>query len=180
VRAARLASEHDLEVRHTLFPLHPETPAQGLTLEALFGGRMDVNEAQAQMRTRMEAEGLPYGVRTHTYNSRRAQELSKWAEAQGHPLHDALYRAYFVDGINLADPQALVVIAEQAGLAGTEARRALEGGAWAAAVDRDWQRAREFGVTGVPTFVVGQRGVVGAQPYEVLEQLVVEGRRNTV
>jgi predicted DsbA family dithiol-disulfide isomerase len=28
-------------------------------------------------------------------------------------------------------------------------------------------------VTGVPTFVVQGRGVVGAQPYEILERLVV-------
>ncbi len=41
-------------------------------------------------------------------------------------------------------------------------------------VDRDWARAAELGVTGVPTFLVGDRGVVGAQPYEALEQLVTE------
>ena len=41
-----------------------------------------------------------------------------------------------------------------------------------AAIDADWQRSREFGITGVPTFVADGRGVVGAQPYETLEQLV--------
>ena len=42
------------------------------------------------------------------------------------------------------------------------------------AVDADWKLSREYGITGVPTFVVGRQGVVGAQPYEVLEQLVKE------
>jgi predicted DsbA family dithiol-disulfide isomerase len=41
------------------------------------------------------------------------------------------------------------------------------------AVDADWQRSRAFGITGVPTFVANGRGVVGAQPYEVLERLLV-------
>ena len=41
-----------------------------------------------------------------------------------------------------------------------------------AAVDADWARSRALGVTGVPTFVVGRKAVVGAQPYEVLEELV--------
>ena len=32
-----------------------------------------------------------------------------------------------------------------------------------------------MGVTGVPTFVFGKRGVVEAQPYEALEELVIQG-----
>ena len=35
----------------------------------------------------------------------------------------------------------------------------------------DWAKSHEYGVTGVPTFVAGGYGVVGAQPYEVLEAL---------
>ena len=41
-----------------------------------------------------------------------------------------------------------------------------------AAVDEDWKLSRQIGVTGVPTFVAGRYGVVGAQPYEALEELV--------
>jgi predicted DsbA family dithiol-disulfide isomerase len=48
----------------------------------------------------------------------------------------------------------------------------LEKRTFKAAVDADWKLARQYGITGVPTFVVGRHGVVGAQPYEVLEQLV--------
>jgi predicted DsbA family dithiol-disulfide isomerase len=40
------------------------------------------------------------------------------------------------------------------------------------AIDADWAKSAQYGVTGVPTFVAGGYGVVGAQPYEVLEQLV--------
>ena len=40
------------------------------------------------------------------------------------------------------------------------------------AVDADWRLSRQYGITGVPTFVAGRRSVVGAQPYEALEQLV--------
>ena len=40
------------------------------------------------------------------------------------------------------------------------------------AVDVDWAKSHQYGVTGVPTFVADRYGVVGAQPYEVLEQLV--------
>ena len=40
------------------------------------------------------------------------------------------------------------------------------------AVDADWALSRQYGITGVPTFVAGRYGVVGAQPYEALEELV--------
>ena len=39
-------------------------------------------------------------------------------------------------------------------------------------VDADWSKARNMGVTGVPTFVAGGSGLVGAQPYEALVDLV--------
>ena len=174
-RVARLQKEHGVQVRLVHFPLHPDTPAQGKSLQELFAGRgYDIAKMQAQMRARMQAEGLPYGDRKMTYNSRLAQELGKWADTQpgGEAIHDALFRAYFVDGRNIGDAQVLVEIAESVGLPGDKAREVLEQRSFKAAVDADWQKSREYGVTGVPTFVSGGRGVVGAQPYEVLEQLV--------
>jgi predicted DsbA family dithiol-disulfide isomerase len=48
----------------------------------------------------------------------------------------------------------------------------LEQRTFSAAVDEDWARSRRYGITGVPTFVAGGYGVVGAQPYETLEHLV--------
>ena len=183
-RVARLKKEHGVKVEMVHFPLHPETPAQGKSLEELFAGRgYDVPKMQAQMRARMQAEGLPYGDRKMTYNSRLAQELGKWAASlpEGQPgreaIHDALFRAYFVEGRNIGDPEVLAQIAESVGLPGEQAREVLEKRSYRAAVDADWQKSRDYGVTGVPTFVSGGRGVVGAQPYEVLEQLVAGATR---
>jgi predicted DsbA family dithiol-disulfide isomerase len=133
---------------------------------------------QAQMRARMQAEGLPYGNRTMTYNSRLAQELGAWADTQpgGEAIHDALFRAYFVDGRNIGDPEVLVEIAASVGLPADRAREVIEQRTHRAAVDADWNLSRQYGVTGVPTFVAGNRGVVGAQPYETLEELVKQAR----
>jgi len=157
------------------FPLHPDTPTEGRSLEDLFAGRgYDIPKMQAQMRARMEAEGLPYGTRTMTYNSRLAQELGAWADTQpgGEAIHDALFRAYFVDARNIGDPEVLVEIAQSVGLDPEKAREVIEQRSYKAAVDADWAKSRQYGVTGVPTFVAGGRGVVGAQPYETLEELV--------
>ncbi len=164
-----------MKVQFVHFPLHPDTPPEGKSLQDLFAGRgYDIDKMQAQMRARMAAEGLPYGNRTMTYNSRLAQELGKWAESQpgGEAIHDALFRAYFVDAKNISDPAVLFEIAGSLGLDEAKAREVIEKRTHKDAVDADWEKSRRYGVTGVPTFVVGNRGVVGAQPYEALEELV--------
>ena len=153
------------------FPLHPETPAEGLLLKDLFAGRsVDLDAMHARMKALMDAEGLPYNRRTHTYNSRLAQELAKWADSKRgfDKIHEQLYQAYFVHAENLADKDVLYRIAQSVGLPVEEAQRILEERTFKDAVDADWQKARRYGITGVPSFLAGGSKVVGAQPYEVL------------
>ena len=157
------------------FPLHPDTPANGISIEALFAGRnIDVDAMYTRMKSLMDDEGLPYGKRSHTYNSRLAQELGKWADTQegGDGIHDALYKAYFVDGLDIGDVDILVDIAVSVGLTSADARAVLDTRSFAEAVDADWAKSRQYGVTGVPTFVAGGYAVVGAQPYESLASLL--------
>jgi predicted DsbA family dithiol-disulfide isomerase len=175
VRIERLKKEHGVKVQWVHFPLHPDTPAEGRSLQDLFRGRgYDIPKMQAQMRDRMATEGLAYGERTMTYNSRLAQELAKWADAQpgGEAIHDAVFRAYFVEAKNIGDPAVLLEIAESIGLPRQTAKAVLEQRTFKAAVDADWDKSRRYGVTGVPTFVAGGYAVVGAQPYEALAALV--------
>ena len=168
-----------MQVKWVHFPLHPDTPAAGRSLADLFKGRgYDIETMQAQMRARMAAEGLRYGNRSMTYNSRLAQELGAWADCQpgGEAIHDALFRAYFVDARDISDPAVLVEIATSVGLPAEAAREVIEKRTHKAMIDADWEKSHEYGVTGVPTFVIGRNGVVGAQPYEALEKLVAQAR----
>ncbi len=131
----------------------------------------------------MEAEGLPYSERTHTYNSRLAQEIGTWAEKQsgGNAIHDKIFEAYFVDCRNVGDVEVIIDVVKSVGLDEQEARAVLAERRFKDAVDADWAKSRSYGVTGVPTFVSNGQGLVGAQPYEALQQLMAEvgaGRRS--
>lgn len=86
-------------------------------------------------------------------------------------MHDALFRAYFVEARDISRPAVLLEVAEHVGLSADGAREVLEKRTFKDAVDADWRLSREYGITGVPTFVAGRYAVVGAQPYEALEQL---------
>jgi predicted DsbA family dithiol-disulfide isomerase len=53
-----------------------------------------------------------------------------------------------------------------------EAIEALASRSFKGAVDRDWWRSAQLGVTGVPTFVANRYALVGAHPYADLEKLI--------
>ena len=174
MRTDQLRKEFNLDIRLRVFPLHPETPEEGRDLADLFAGRVDIDAMlQRLYRVAHELE-LPIGPRSRTYNSRRAQELGKWAEERGvgEAFHDAVYRAYFVDGRNIALTTELVAIAEELGLDTTTARHVIESRSHAAAVDEDWARAANLGITAVPTVIYRERFLVGFQPYANYRRLI--------
>ena len=75
-------------------------------------------------------------------------------------------------GPGISRPAVLLDVVQQLGLPVDDAREVLERRTFKVAVDADWALSREYGISGVPTFVAGGYGVVGAQPYEALEALV--------
>jgi predicted DsbA family dithiol-disulfide isomerase len=158
-----------LEIKFTQFPLHPETPEEGSVRGP------EIIARNQRMKANMEHEGLPFNAeRNMSYNSRLAQELSKWGESQGKSdeIHDALFRAYFVDVRNIGKAEVLAKIAEENGLPADEATDVLLSRKYKDAVDDDWRRCAAYGVNAVPTFLAGRYLMVGAQPYEELERLI--------
>lgn len=119
--------------------------------------------------------GLPFGDRKMTYNSRLAQEVGKWAESRdkGHEYHNAVFRAYFVDGRNIGNVNVLAEVAESINLSGKDALKIMQDRTYSEAVDLDWKRSYELRVTAVPTFSVNNQFLVGAQQYEELEKLLL-------
>lgn len=176
-RVKKIRQNFDIKVQLVHFPLHPGTPAEGQTLLNLFGcGPEDIKAKNTRMKGLMDAEGLPYNERSHTYNSRLAQEIGSWAETQseGTTIHDKFFEAYFVDRRNVGDIEVIIDIVKSAGLDEQEARAVLAERSFKTVVDADWEKSRTYGVTGVPTFVSNGHGLVGAQPYEALQQLMTQ------
>ena len=66
----------------------------------------------------------------------------------------------------------IIDIVKSVGLDEREARAVLAERRLKGAVDADWEKSRAYGVAGVPTFVSNGQGLVGAQPYETLGQLM--------
>ena len=170
-----MQNEFDIDIKWTAFPLHPETPAEGLTLAELFAGRpVDIKQVLTHLNRTAKDLGLPFGKRERTYNSRLAQELGKLAEKQGcaEQFHMATFRAYFADGLNIGLQSTLVELGTSVGLSAKQVLEVLEKRTFEEVVDKDWMRSYQLGVKAVPTFMINGMSLVGAQPYEKLVQLM--------
>lgn len=174
-RVKKLKENYDINVKLIHFPLHPDTPQEGRALMDLFScGPEEIQIKNMRMHGIMEADGLPFKDRSHTYNSRLAQEVGSWADTQpdGEKIHDKFYEAYFVDRRNIGDADVILDVVKSVGLDETAAKAVIDDRSYKDAVDADWAKSHSYGVTGVPTFVSEGQGVVGAQPYEALLEFV--------
>jgi predicted DsbA family dithiol-disulfide isomerase len=171
------------EIEWHPFQLNPDMAAGGMErrayLEAKFGGKEGAIQAYAPVLEAAEAAGLTidFSAIARTPNTLDAHRLIHWAGIEGRqtPVAMALFRAYFEEARDIGDLDVLADIADGVGLDAAMMRKLLQGDA-----DKDDIRARdawarERGVTGVPTFVVGQRHAVpGAQPAELWKTVIAE------
>jgi predicted DsbA family dithiol-disulfide isomerase len=124
----------------------------------------------AREQYNVELNRGPMGI-----HSRSALIGAKVAEAQGKgsQYHAAMFRAYWQRANNIDDVDVLAEIARSIGLERESFLIALQDAHFAAQVDADIDEAYSYGLTGVPALIFGQRYLVsGAQPYEVLRQVV--------
>jgi predicted DsbA family dithiol-disulfide isomerase len=127
------------------------------------------------MESVAESVGLTMKTRDVIINSRRALGAAEFAREQGRfeDMHHALFRAHWEGTGKLEDVDDLVRIGETAGLEGEELRRAIESNRYGPVIDENRQIAGSAGIDAIPAHVFARRYLVlGAQPYEVLKQVV--------
>jgi len=182
-RALEQVGDHPFEIEWHPFQLNPEMPAGGMDrreyLEHKFGGREGALKAYAPVVEAAEAAGLELdfaGIQ-RTPNTLNAHRLIHWAGYEGRqtPVVSALFRAYFKEARDIGDLDVLADIADGAGLDAAMMRKLLQGDADADDIRARDAWARERGVTGVPTFIVGQRHAVpGTQPADLWVKVIKE------
>jgi predicted DsbA family dithiol-disulfide isomerase len=168
----------DVEVVWRSFELDPSAPrthreSQDALLAQKYG--MPVERARA-MNERMAAEakreGLDFRMERvkvgNTFDAHRLVHLAAESEKAG-VMKERLMRAYFTEGEALGEPETLARLAAEVGLDPDRVRQALAGETFGADVRADEERARSFGISGVPFFAIDERyGVSGAQTPDVL------------
>ena len=170
----------EVEVVWRAFQLDPGSPAQpdpSVTmaehLGRKYGGGPDAGQ---QMIDRMEAvaaeEGLIYRLgQAQRVSTLDAHRLLHAAGEHQDALKEALLHAYMMEGENIADHETLSRVAASVGLDAEEVARILGSDEHRDAVYADLDQAADYGISGVPFFVLDQKfAISGAQPADVFSR----------
>jgi len=174
----------EVEVEYHSFELAPDTPVDfaGSPLDYL-AERKGIDPAQAQQMiervTSIAASvGLDYDYdHVHQTNTVISHELIHFAKSKGRQLEmkERLLKAYFVNGEHVGRIPDLVEIATELGFDRVEVTDALESHRFLSDVKADVALAQEYGIQGVPFFVIdGKYGVSGAQEAETFANVLTQ------
>ncbi len=182
-RALAQRPEHPFTIEWHPYQLNPEMPSGGMDrgdyLAAKFGGRAGAARAYAPVLERAGEAGLAidFAAIKRTPNTLDAHRMIHWAGIEG--LQDrmamALFSAYFEEGRDIGDHEALADVADGLGMDGALIQRLLQTDADAGDIRARDAQFREMGITGVPTFIVaGQQAVPGCQPVDLWLKVIDE------
>lgn len=126
-----------------------------------------------QVSRTAKEEGLDYrfdkAVVANSYDAHRLIQLAK-KHGLGNEAEEALFKAYFTDGRDIADHNVLMQIGIEIGLRVVETGEMLNSDAFSQEVDEDIATANELGINGVPFFVIDNKyAISGAQPSAVFK-----------
>ncbi len=170
-----------VELRWRPYQLYPQLPPEGIDRETLLRRRYGENADRARVPQRIDEEArgeaieLRFDLMERTPNTLLAHRLLEHAYDSGlqHELAESLFLAYFCEGVDVGDADALVAIAERTGLDAEQARAYLASDAGEAEVRRQLARAPELGISGVPGYYLADSFLLpGAQTSETMGQIL--------
>jgi len=172
-RLRKVQKELDFAVEWRAFEIHPETPKEGRLTSEYFKGR-----DTEQMKRHIEEFGKDVDMKLNgriLANSRLSLAANNFASERGHfdAFHEAVFKANFEEGKNIGDIEVLLSIAEEVGLSRQELKAYLEDEKNLLTVETSSKEAQEMGITGVPTFIINKKAIVGAQPTETLREFII-------
>lgn len=174
-----------IEVSWHPFQLDPSIPTEGIPRDDYLlrkFGSADIAQLYARVAQAAATVGLSMNVEriARQPNTLPAHALiaATPAGTQQQAMVETLFRAYFIDGVDLSERENLLNIAERAGLPRTEAAEAIDDRASLDAIAQTERGLREQGVTGVPLFIIDRRvGVHGAQGADAIVSALEQAMR---
>ena len=131
-------------------------------------------QMMAALRKLAEEENIELGEHDFTTNSHKALLLSEAAKQAGrdtfYTLHERIFHAYFTEGKNIGDKQVLVALARECALPEDLIQSAWNDPVLTQRLQQNMAAAQQAGIRATPTYLFGERVVVGAVPLAELRQ----------
>jgi predicted DsbA family dithiol-disulfide isomerase len=170
----KLKQEFDLSVEWLAFEIHPDTPQAGMLLSTLFP-QLDTENMFRYLRDMAAPYGITFADISRISNSRLSLEASEFAKEHGSfdQFHQALFQAYFSQGLDIGDLEVLSQIGNDSGLDRDALTQTLQAGTYRPRIEKMRKEAVRLGVNAAPTFFIEDRDrIVGARPIEVFRKIL--------
>jgi predicted DsbA family dithiol-disulfide isomerase len=173
-RIEKLKREYDLAVEWRPFEIHPETPKEGAVTEELPFPKGYLEMAFANVKRLADEDGIQLKFSEKLPNSRLALYISEFARNKGRfeEFHKLVLEAYWLEGIDIGDKKFLFDLAESVGLNKKEIEVYLSTDEPFKVLQKSLKELRTWGINGVPSFIIEDSLIVGAQPYEVFKKVI--------
>lgn len=168
----QLKDRMDFEIAYYPFELNPNIPAEGLDhkkyLTDKFGGDEAYERLTGNVVRVAASEGLTFNFdkQKTSPNTRNAHRLLLLAREENKQLEltEALFKAYFTDGIDLSKNENLLAVAVRVGLDEQKVKAFLESDTGLTEVAAAEKELHDMGITGVPFYIINDKyGISGAQ-----------------
>jgi len=173
-RIEKLKEEYDLDVEWEPFELHPETPKKGFKMEGLSFPKDYLEMVMTNVKRLADEDGLNLKFTGTLPNSQLALYISEFARVKGvfDEFHKLVFDSYWIEGMDIGDLSLLLDLAESVGLNKEEIMTYIKSEEPVNRLKKNMFELGRRGINGVPTFLIGNQFVIGAQPYEVFEQVI--------
>ncbi len=179
-RVEQLKENYDLEVEWRPFEIHPETPKEGTELNSLPFPKEYLDMMKANIKRLADDVGISLKLSDKLPNSRLALYLSEFARKNGkfEAFHKLVFDSYWKEGKDIGDQALLLALAEKIGLNRNDILGYINSEEPKSELTKSLKDLRQFGINGVPTFIIGDKIVVGAQPYDVFRKVIETALQN--
>jgi predicted DsbA family dithiol-disulfide isomerase len=162
------------------FELNPNMPPEGQNIVEHIGQKYGSTPEQSAANRKAiheRAASVGFTMKTNEnsriYNTFDAHRLLHWAGLQGKQkeLKEALFKAYFTQGLDPSAHEVLIYLAGEVGLDKEAARQVLHSGEYAGDVRQAEEFFHRHGINSVPAVIINERHLIsGGQPAAVFEK----------
>ena len=186
-KALALKPNIPVEVRFHPYFLNPWVPREGMSrdeyLTTKFGSPEKYKGIAGRVASAAAAEGLTYAVdkMQRQPNTLDCHRLILWAQSIGKAaqMKQRLMELYFTEGADLSSRDVLVGAGTEVGLDADKTREMLASDTDIERVEAAANSAKDAGIDGVPTFILGGvAAVTGAQSPDVLANAIEQVATN--
>jgi predicted DsbA family dithiol-disulfide isomerase len=162
----------EAQITWKMIEIHPEIPKDGIKTKSISSPYL--NAVWESVEKMAKESNIKMKIPDILANSKIAIYVSEFAKKKGKfkELHELLLDEYWINGKNISDLNIILEIAKKVGLNSSELEEFLHNENGEEILKRNLEESYDHLITGVPSFVINDKVIIGAQPYHLIKKVI--------